>query len=260
MVKQIQTIEEYYETDEDDETLMSIFSAPTYFTTDEQLVIIACLMLLEQRYRLMKSMTLEQIVDEIEEIMASLDSELNSVAYNQAYSHIHSYFLEVLDEFNIPYGGYVSVDTSMIELMQESLTNMTNQLRDEIKVKAKFFADNMSRGGFDILPNFKRAVQKLIDAVGNNLIYGKEKSKRNVYKFVYGVNKLYRWLTMNDDKVCEWCRLQEAMPPRTIDEMPYDHPKGRCGLEPIDYEYSDEYYIMLARANYADGIEAFSDY
>ena len=217
-------------------------------------------MLLEQRYRLMKSMTLEQIVDEIEEIIASLESELNTVAYDQAYSHIHSYFLEVLDEFNIPYVGYVSVDTSMIELMRESITNMTNQLRDEIKSKANFFVDNMSKGDFDILPNFKRAVHKLIDAVGNNLIYGKEKSKRNVFKFVYGKDKLYRWLTMNDDRVCGWCRVQEAMPPRTIDEMPLDHPKGRCVLEPIDFEYSDEYYIMLARANYADEIEAFSDY
>ena len=48
---------------------MAIFTAPTYFETDEQLVLIACLMLLEQRYRLLQSMTLQDIVDEIEEIM-----------------------------------------------------------------------------------------------------------------------------------------------------------------------------------------------
>lgn len=223
MVRQIQLTEEYYNLDEDDDEY-SIFSAPTYFTTDEQLVLIACLMLLEQRYRLMKSMTLEQIKDEIEDIMDSLQTELDSVAYNQAYAHIHSYFLTVMDEFNIPYEGYVSVDTSMIELMQLSLTNAINQLRDEIKVKTSFFEDNLSKDNFNLIPNFRRAVQKVVDAVGNNLVHGKEKSKRNVYKFVYGKDKLYRWLTMNDDRVCEWCLIQQSLPPRTIDEIPLDHP------------------------------------
>lgn len=257
MVKQIQLTEEYYDLDEEDDEY-SIFSAPTYFTTEEQLVLIACLMLLEQRYRLLKSMTLEQVQDEIEDIMSSLESELNNVAYNQAYSHIHTYFVGVLDKFNIPYEGYVSVDTSMIELMQMSLTNAINQLRDEIKVKTSFFEDNLSKDTFNLLPNFKRAVQKVIDGVGNNLIHGKEKSRRNVLKFVYGKDKLYRWLTMNDDRVCDWCLIQQSLPPRTIDEMPLDHPKGRCVIDPIDDEYSDEYYLMLARSRYADEIEMFS--
>lgn len=258
MVKQIQLTEEYYDLEEEDDDEYTIFSAPTYFTTEEQLVLIACLMLLEQRYRLMKSMTLEQIQDEIEEIMASLESELDSVAYNQAYSHIHNYFLKVLDEFSIPYEGYVSVDTSMIELMQLSLGNAINQLRDEIKVKVAFFEDNLSKDTFNLIPNFKRAVQKVIDAVGNNLIHGKEKSRRNVLKFVYGEDKLYRWLTMNDSRVCEWCLIQQSLPPRTLDEMPLDHPRGRCTIDPIDEEYSDMYYLMLARSRYADEIEMFS--
>ena len=98
----------------------------------------------------------------------------------------------------------------------------------------------------------------MIDAVGNNLIHGKEKSRRNVLKFVYGEDKLYRWLTMNDSRVCEWCLIQQSLPPRTIDEMPLDHPRGRCTIDPIDEEYSDMYYLMLARSRYADEIEMFS--
>ena len=256
MVKQIQNIEEYYESDDDDP--LSIFFAPTYYETEEQLVLIACLLLLQQRYMLLQSMTLQDIVDEIEGICDSLYDELSDTAYNKAFNHIEEYFNELLDDYNIP-PNYVNMDTSMLEIMDDSIFGVVYQLHDELKVKSKFFLDNLSKDSFNILPNFKRAVQKLNDAVGNNLIYGKEKSKRNVQKFVYGEDKLYRWLTMNDDKVCDWCLYQQSLPPRTIDEMPLDHPRGRCSLDPIDYTYSDEYYIMLARGEYSKEIEIFGE-
>lgn len=258
MVKQIQLTDEYYEPYEDDDDPLAIFTAPTYYETDEQLVLIALLMLLEQRYRLLQSMTLQEIVDEIDEIMSSLEAELSNTAYEKASNHIQKYFESLLDDYSIPYTGYVSMDTSMLDLMDNSLSNMINQLGGEIKVKSKFFKDNLSKDTFNLLPNFKRAVQKLIDGVGSNLIWGKEKSKRNVYEFVYGEDKLYRWMTANDDKVCNWCLMQQSMPPRTIKEMPLDHIHGRCELEPIDYTYSDQYYVMLARGEYANEIDAFA--
>ena len=180
------------------------------------------------------------------------------MAYNQARNHIEKYFNGLLDDFNIP-TGYVDMDYTMLDLMSDSIDNLINQLYGELKVKAKFFRDNMSKDNFDVLPNFKRAVRKLVDAVGSNLIHGKEKSKRNTYEFVYGEDKLYRWLTANDDKVCAWCRVQESLPPRTLAEMPLDHMWGRCELEPIDYTYSDEYYVMLARGEYMPEIEAFRE-
>ena len=90
-------------------------------------------------------------------------------------------------------------------------------------------------------------------------MYSKEKTHRNVDKFVYGKDKLYYWLTANDSKVCAWCRVQESLPPRTIDELPLDHPWGRCVREPVDYMYSDEYMLLLARGEYYDGIEAFKE-
>lgn len=257
MVKQIQDIEEFYETDDEDDPL-SIFVAPTYYEIEEQLVLIACLMLLEQRYRLLQSMSPSEVVEEVDEIIDSLYSELSNTAYDKSLSHIQDYFYGLLDDFNIPHSGYVNVDTSMLDIMDDSIKGLVNQLGDELKVKSKFFKDNLSKDTFNILPNFKRAVQKLVDAVGNNLIYGKEKSKRNTYKFVYGEDKLYRWLCVNDMKTCQWCLMQQSLPPRTIDELPLDHPHGRCSIDPIDYAYSDEYYIMLARGEYSNEIEAFS--
>ena len=56
MVKQIEEFEDYYNLDEDDDDEF-LFYAPTRFDVDEQLVIVACLMLLESRYRVLKSMT-----------------------------------------------------------------------------------------------------------------------------------------------------------------------------------------------------------
>lgn len=255
MVKQYQMIEEYYYLD-DDKDLTSMFYAPTYYTSEEQLIILSCLRLLEERFHLLQSMTLEQIIDEIDSIMGSLQTELSDNAERKVSEYIFEYLMTVLDVYGIP-EGYVEEDTSMIPLMLLSLDGMVNQLHYEIKSKALFFKDNLTNSEFDITSNFKRAVQKTNDAVGNNLVYSEEKNRRSVYDFVYGKDKLYRWLTMNDDKVCDWCRLQEKMPPRLLEEIPMDHPHGRCTIEPIDYEYSDEYKILLARGEYSDAIEAF---
>ena len=124
MAKQIQYNDEFYEPYDDEDDPIAIFSAPTYYTTDEQLVLIACLMLLEQRYRLMQSMSPSEVVDEIENIIASLESELLDTATTRASSHIREYFTRVLDSFSIPDTNYVSMDTSMIEIMQDSLRDL----------------------------------------------------------------------------------------------------------------------------------------
>lgn len=255
MVKRIQKIDEYYE--DDDEDTSHLFYAPSYFETDEQLVIVACLLLLEQRYRVMESMTPNQVLDEIDGLMDSLSDELSATISSSATSHIEEYFLSVLNEYAIPNTNYVSMDNSMLEIMGDGVSSAIKQLRDELKIKSKFFDGNMSKDDFSILPNFKRAIQKITDAVGNNLIYGKELSKRNVYKFVYGEDKLYRWITMNDSRVCAWCRVQESLPPRLMSELPLDHPKGRCVIDPIDNTFSDEYYLLLARGEFAETIDAY---
>jgi len=241
MVKQLQTIDEYYEDEDDDLT----FAPPSYFESDERLVLIAVLMLLEQRYRLLSSMTPQDIVDEIDEIMDSFQSELLTTAEAKVDSAVWDSLLKELIEWNIPIMGYVEQDTSMYPIMIMSLTGLVNQLRDELKVKAQFFNDNMSKGDFSIIPNFKRAVQKIIDGVGNNLIYAKEKSHRRVLKFVYGDDALFKWYHMNDEKVCDWCIAQGREPPRRIDDWELDHPHGRCILEPVENIYSADYYALL---------------
>lgn len=256
MVKQIQTIEEYYDSvdDEDDDEL---FYAPTYFEFDEQLVILSCLMLLEKVYRELQSMTPQRIVDEIEDIVDSLNVDLSVTALEKIDRATYDYFNWIMENYNIP-NKYVSQDTSMYPIIEESINTLCNQLKGEIKVKSMFFDDNLSKDTFNIKPNFERAVQKVNNAVGGNLIYSKEKSKRNVEEFVYGEDKLYYWLTANDSKVCAWCRMQESLPPRTLREMPLDHWNGRCDHEPVDFNFSDKYTIMLARGEYRDTIVSYT--
>ena len=259
MVKTIQETEDYYQiNDEDDDDPYALFFAPDYFDVDEQLVIVACLMLLEQRYRVMQSMTPQEIVDEIDDIVDSLNVELTNTAIDKVDSATRSFFNKIMEDYNIP-DKYVNPDTSMYPIIEESINTLCIQLRGELKQKSMFFIDNLTKDTFNILPNFKRAIRRVIDAVGGNLLYSKEKSKRNVEEFVYGEDKLYYWITANDNKVCDWCRMQESLPPRTLREMPLDHWNGRCEHEPVDYTYSDEYMIMLARGEYRDGIEAFRE-
>lgn len=241
MVKEIQTFDEFYDPFDDDDDPLAIFSAPDYYESDEQLVLIACLMLLEQRYRMMQSMTPQRVLDEIDDICRSLKKELKTTAINRVHSAVYDYFSKKLLEFGIPQDGYVSQDTSMDEIIRQSIDNLVNQLRDELKLKSKFFIDNMSKDDFDILPNFKRAVRKLIDGVGINLIYSKEKSLRNIEGFVYDEDVLWLWVTKMDSKVCEWCRDQEMMPPRPLKDLPLDHPHGRCTKVPLWTAYSSRY-------------------
>ena len=256
MVKRFDELTDYYNLDEDDDD-SDIFYAPTRFEVDEQLVIVSCLMLLEQRYRVLKSMTPSRMVDEVDDIIDALNIELTDTALDKIEDATYSFFSNLLNDWGIP-SGYVSQDTSMDDIIDESITTLCNTLKGELKQKSLFFRDNLTKDTFNILPNFKRAVQKAIDIVGGNLIYSKEKSKRNVEEFVYGKDKLYRWVTANDNKVCAWCRMQESLPPRTLREMPLDHWNGRCQHEPIDYEYSSEYKLLLARGEYSDVIDAYT--
>lgn len=241
MVKKNQTIEEYY--DEDDDELS--FIPPNYFESDEKLVLIACLLLLEQRYRLLESMTPSEVMDEIDEIMDSLEDELRKTAKTKVDDAVFNSLREELIDYSIPIFGYVEVDESMYPIMDSSITSLVNQLRDDLKTKSMFFDENMSNSDFDITPNFRRAIQRVVDGVGNNMVYSKEKTHRNVMKFVYGEDKLWRWLSAHLSTTCEWCLLQEKEAPRRIDEWELDHPHGHCVLDVVDPTYSPEYYSLL---------------
>ena len=243
MVKQVQVIEEYYDEDDDD---YGLFYAPDSYDYDEQLVLLACLLKLKQVYDRMQSMTPQMVLDEIDDITKNLKSDLKDTAIREVHNVVFDYFSEVLSEYSIPQSGYVKQDTSMDKIIKQSIDTLCNQLRDELKLKSMHFDSIKSKGTFSILPNFKRAVQKLIDGVGGNLLYSKEKSERNVLDFVYTDDTLWIWVTKGDSRVCGWCREQEAMPPRRLRDMPYDHLNGRCKKAPVNAEYTEDYSRLIS--------------
>ena len=244
MVSQIQLTNEFYS---NDTSPFDIFDAPDYYTYDEQLVLLAVLLLLNQRYRLLMNMSSNRMLEQIEDIISSFKEELTDVAIDKLDDYLYNEFVSELEDWNIPNTDYVTQSTTMNDILSLSIENLCNQLYDELKLKATYHSEGLTDDVFDIKPNFRRASQKLKDAMGDALIKGKEMNHRRILEFVYGTSKLYRWFTVNDDKVCDWCLYQQSLPPRPLSEIPYDHQHGRCVLDPIDTTYSDEYYLLLAR-------------
>ena len=245
MVRQIQLTNEFYS--DDDSDTVGIFDVPDYFDSDEQLVLIAVLLLLEQRFRLFQSMSSERIISEVDSLMESFRTELTDTALSKLNDYIYDEFINELNDWSIPVEGYVSLDYSINDILTQSIDNMITQLQGELKLKAMYNNMGLTDKSVDVKPNFNRASNKLKDAMADALIKGKEINHRRILEFVYGTSKLYRWFTVNDDKVCDWCLYQQSLPPRPLSEIPYDHNHGRCVLDPIDTTYSDEYYLLLAR-------------
>lgn len=258
MVKQVQLIDEYYDDEDDDELL---FVPPSYYESDEQLVLFACLLLLKQLYEDLEPMTPQEIVDEVDDLLDTFESDFIKTAKGQIDSAVWESLKHELTEWNIPlFGNYVAQDTSMYSIMENSIKSAVNQLRYDLKAKSQFFVENMSKGMFKIIPNIKRAMRSLIDAVGNNMGYSKEKTHRNVLNFVYGDDKLYAWRSAHLSTTCDWCLAQEKRPPRLLKDWEMDHPHGHCVLEPIDETFSNEYYALLSDMGELDAPSGDNDF
>ena len=245
MVRQIQNTEEYYESFSDEDDDEYLFYAPNYYDVDEQLVLVACLTKLREIYYVLKSMTPQKVVDEVDDIVNGLKSDLKTIAIKEVHDVVYDFFSDLLLKYNIPQSGYIDQDKSMDKVIKQSIDGLCNQLRDELKLKGLHFSNISSKGEFSVLPNFERAVKKLIDGVGVNILYSKEKSERNVLDFVYDDSTLWVWVTRMDSKVCEWCREQEMMPPRKLEDMPYDHLHGRCHKSPVNPSYTVDYANLI---------------
>ena len=149
-----------------------------------------------------------------------------------------------LEEWYIPENKF-ELDMSVMPILLLSIDNLFNQLQGELKLKATYHTSLITKDNFNIKPNFERAVKKLNDSLTDALLKGREKNHRKILDFVYGSDKLYSWLCVNDDKTCDWCLYQQSLPPRPLSQIPYDHNGGRCTLDVVDDSYSDEYTKLI---------------
>lgn len=239
MVQTVQTTDEYYSTD----GLPVDFSANSSYDDDEQFVILMCLALLKKYYELYHNQSPEEVLKRITKDMESFNKDLSDDARKYVQKAVDEYFEGKLNEHNIP-SSVVAPDYNNTVIIA-GITALVNQLHDDLKAKAIFYKNNLVGSSFDVKPNFERAVKRINDIVGTGLIHAKEKSNRNISKFMYGDNALYRWVCKLDAKTCSWCRSQARSTPRKIDEWELDHPFGRCVLVPVSDELSEDYKLLI---------------
>ena len=219
------------------------FTANQSYDTDEQFVILMCLALLEAYYELYNNQSPSEILKTITDDMDSFKEELSSEGIRYIQEAVDKVFEEELEEYNIP-SSTITPDYNNL-VISAGINALVNQLRDDLKAKAIYYANNLANTPFDVKPNFERAIKRINDVIGTGLIHAKEKSHREVSKFVYGEDALYRWVCVMDAKTCAWCRSQARSEPRKIDEWELDHPFGRCSLVPVTEEFSDDYKLLV---------------
>lgn len=239
MVQTNQTTDEYYLTD----YTPPDFTANSSYDSDEQFAILMCLALLEYYYENYNNQSPDEILKTITEDMDSLKESLSSEGMKYVEDAVNTVFNKELEDYQIP-ENTISPEYNYLVIVA-GIDALVNQLRDDLKAKAIYYANNLSNSPFNVKPNFERAIKRINDVVGTGLINAKELSHRNVSKFVYGSDALFYWVCKNDAKTCSWCRSQARSDPRPIDEWELDHPYGRCTLKPVNEEFSDDYKLLV---------------
>ena len=239
MVQTNQTTDEYYLTD----YTPPDFTANSSYGSDEQFAILMCLALLEYYYENYNNQSPDEVLKTITEDMDSLKESLSSEGMKYVEDAVDTVFNKELEDYQIP-ENTISPEYNYLVIVA-GIDALVNQLRDDLKAKAIYYANNLSNSPFNVKPNFERAIKRINDVVGTGLINAKELSHRNVSKFVYGSDALFYWVCKNDAKTCSWCRSQARSDPRPIDEWELDHPYGRCTLKPVNEEFSDDYKLLV---------------
>ena len=127
------------------------------------------------------------------------------------------------------------------QVMETTIKNIITSLRNEVKLNIQVVKDMGDEDSFNLEPKLREAIKRVKNTVKYGTGMGFQKIRRSVYDFKYGKDATYRWVTQGDSQVCFWCRAEERKPPRPLDELPFDHMNGRCGIEPVSARATAEY-------------------
>ena len=127
------------------------------------------------------------------------------------------------------------------QVMETTIKNIITNLRNEVKLNIQVVKDMSDEDSFNLEPKLRETIRRVKNTVkyGTGMTF--QKIRRSVYDFKYGKDATYRWVTQGDSQVCFWCRAEERKPPRPLDELPFDHMNGRCGIEPVSKRATAEY-------------------
>lgn len=225
---------------------------------DEKDYGLAIMMLLEDFTRKYSSKSYTYIEKHIDEDLAKLEEKLLQLNSKQFEKYEDATRKNQLLVNDVPTNKQKQVNlkydlATTKKVAETTIKNTIKSLRDEIKLNIQVVKDQNNEELFNLEPKLKDAIKRIKNTVKYETGMAFQKIRRSVYDFKYGKGATYRWVTQGDAKVCFWCRQQEKMPPRKLEDIPFDHMNGRCGIEPVSDRAVAEYnYIVYGDPNGKD--------
>lgn len=243
-VPQVPTYEEFY-------GLIDNEISDDEFDSDEKdeeikKMIVLALSLLQDFYLEVQYYSEYDVVsEEFEKKLADFNVELKEAIMSLFKEYMDNTHTNFDVEYKLP-SGIVTTEFDIKNVLNGEVDGITNMLRDDIQNKANFYKDvAITTGIFSLHANFRRAIRKLTNVVGNNANYVHERIHRSYYELVYGQEALFYWVCSGIN-TCAWCYSIEAMGAMPLSWFPVDHPNGNCVLKPAYPDtYSEEYLKLM---------------
>lgn len=226
--------------------------SPSIDDEDEQIMLIALLLLLSSFYDTVKDKSPDLIINQIPGITENYRTQMSLLSESELNKITQSYRVKIIEEYGIsgqasPFVPLKYDITNTLQTVKNSINATLNQLRDDILVKAQTFRDTLRRvKDFNVRSNFQRAIRRTKNFVRFNAQMVKQKVTRATQRFVYGEDMKYFWVPAGHN-TCKWCWNLSRLPAKLMDEWPFDHPNGNCVLEPVSDKTTQEFQDALEK-------------
>ena len=222
---------------------------------DEKEYGLAILMLLQDFTKKYSSKSYSYIEKHFDEDCVKLEEKLLQLNDKQFQKYENATVKGQLLTIGVPANKHKQVNlkydvAATKKVMETTIKNAIRTLRDEIKLNIQVVKDRNDEDSFNLEPKLKDTIQRVKRTIeyGTNMMF--QKIRNSAYSFKYGPEAKYKWVTKGDSAVCFWCRAEERKPPRRLEDLPFDHMHGRCGIEPANERATAEYnYIVYGDVN-----------
>ena len=239
--------------------LADLFDYKEYPTDlDEKEYGLAIMMLLQDFTKKYSSKSYGYIENHIDDDLVKLEEKLLQVNGKQFEKYENAQRKNQLLGIDVPVNKQKNVElkydiATTKKVAETTIKNTIRTLRDEIKLNIQVVKDRNDEESFNLEPKLRDAIKRIKRTVEyeTNMMF--QKIRNSAYSFKYGDEATYDWVTKGDSKVCFWCIQQEKMPPRKLEDIPFDHFGGRCDIKPHNARATAEYnYIVYGDVNGID--------
>lgn len=225
---------------------------------DEKEYGLAILMLLQDFTKKYSSKSYNYIEKHFDSDCVKLEEKLLQLNDKQFQKYEDAQRRNQLLGIDVPVNKHKQVDlkydvATTKKVAETTIKNTIQTLRDEVKLNIQVVKDRNDEESFNLEPKMRDMIKRVKRTVNyeTNMMF--QKMRNSAYSFKYGEDAKYRWVTRGDERVCAWCRAEERKPPRKLEDLPFDHMNGRCGIEPVSDRAVAEYnYIVYGDVNGRD--------